>query len=87
MSTRVCSNVGWWAMAMVSGNSGIGWSGSEAEAVDRVGSSTSTGLTCIGDSGHGCGTGAGSGSAATGGAAGATGGMGTAGAVREASGS
>jgi hypothetical protein len=54
--------------------------------VDRVGSGTSMGLTCIDDSGYGCGTGAGSGGAATGGVAGVTGGIGTAGAVREASG-
>jgi hypothetical protein len=77
--------VGQWAIAIVSGDGGIGWSGSEAEAVDKVGSDISIGSTCIGDSGHGCSTGAGSGGAGTGGVTGATGGMGTVGAVREAS--
>jgi hypothetical protein len=83
----VCSNVGLWAMAMVSGDGSIGWSKSKAEAVDGVSSGTSMGLTYIGDSGHGCSTGAGSGGTATGDMASVTGGMNTAGAMREASGS
>jgi hypothetical protein len=86
MSARVCGDVGWWAMAMVPGNGGIRWSGSEAEAVDGVGSGTSMGSTCIGDGGRGCGMGAGGKGTATGGVAGVMGGIGTAGAVRGASG-
>ena len=71
---------------MVPGDGSIGWSGSEAEAVDGVGSGTSMGSTCIGDGGRGYGTGTGGGSTATGGVAGATSGMGTAGVARDASG-
>jgi hypothetical protein len=82
----VRGNGGQWAMAIVPGDGGIGWSRSEAEAVDGVGSGTSMGSTCIGDSGRYCGAGAGSSSTATGGVAGATGGIGTAGAARDASG-
>jgi hypothetical protein len=71
---------------MVPGDGGIGWSGSEAEVVDEVGSGTSMGSTCIGDSGRYCGAGVGGKSTATGGATGATWGMGTAGVARDASG-
>jgi hypothetical protein len=39
-------------MAMAPGNGGMGWSGSEAEAVDGVSSGTSMGSTYIGDSGR-----------------------------------
>jgi hypothetical protein len=51
MSARVHSNGDQWAMARAPGDGNMGWSGSEAEAVDGVGSGTSTGSTCIGDSG------------------------------------
>jgi hypothetical protein len=81
MIVRVCSNVGLWAMAMVSGDGSIGWSGSEAKVVDGVGSGTSIGSTCIGEGGCGCGAGAGGGSAATGGVAGVTGAVGMVGAA------
>jgi hypothetical protein len=79
----VRSDMGRWAMAIVPGNGSIGWSGSEAEAVDGVGSGTSMGSTYIDDGEHGYGAGAGGNGTATGGA---TGGMGTAGVTRDASG-
>jgi hypothetical protein len=82
----VHGNVGQWAMAIVPGDGGIVWSGSEAEAVDRVGSGTSMGSTCIGNGGRYCGAGAGGSGTATGGAAGVTSGIGTADVAREASG-
>jgi hypothetical protein len=81
MSARVCSNGDWLGMARAPGDSNMVWSGSEAEAVDGVGSGTSMGLTCIGDGGQYCGAGAGGNGAATGGAIGATWGIGTAGAA------
>jgi hypothetical protein len=86
MSIRVYGDVGWWAMAIVSGDGSIGWPRSEAEVVDRVGSGTSIGSTCIGDGGRYWGAGAGGSGAATGGMTGVTWGMGTAGAARDASG-
>jgi hypothetical protein len=73
-------------MAMVSSNGSIAWSGSEAEAVDRVGSGISMGSTCIGDGRRYCGAGADGGGAATGGMTDVMWGIGTAGAAREASG-
>jgi hypothetical protein len=86
MSARVHGDGDRWAMARAPGDSNMGWSGIEAEAVDGVGSGTSTGSTCIGDSGRGCGAGAGGGGAATGGATGATWGIRTAGAAGAAGG-
>ena len=89
MSARVRGDRGRWATARAPGDGNMAWSGSEAEAVDGVGSGTSTGSTCIGDSGQYYGAGAGGSGAATGGVAGATGvtwGMGTAGAAGAAGG-
>jgi hypothetical protein len=86
MSARVRGDEDWWAMARAPGDGNMGWSGVEAEAVDGVGSGTSMGSTCIGDSGQCCGPGAGGGGAATSGATGVTWGMGTAGAAGAAGG-
>jgi hypothetical protein len=52
MITSMCGDRGQWIMGRAPGSDGIAWSGSEAEAVDRVGSGMSTGSTCIGDSGR-----------------------------------
>jgi hypothetical protein len=82
MSARVHGNRDWWGTARAPGGGNIVWSGSEAEAVDGVGSGTSTGSTCIGNGGRYCGAGAGGNGTATG----VMWGMGTAGATRDASG-
>src|SRR5947208_10658222 len=86
MSARVRGDGGRWATARAPGDDGMGWSDVEAEAVDGVGSGTSTGSTCIGDGGRGWGAGAGGDGAATGGATGAMWGIGTAGAAGAAGG-